>query len=348
MRNAPLILEVEDPPFRSTSTHIQALSIHPTDSGLELPKLDTLDGQWAERMPVKEEYQESERRNYLSSSLPNTTHLVTNENTSLQKSPLVSEPDRYLLACSSIPSNQRAPELEPERPHATIDDHYHFWSTYNTVAGSYDQKSIDAWNKSLDVLLMFAGLFSAINTAFIVESYKGLQNNPVETTNALLRLLILRNDNTTLSAKDLNPMSTSPSAVPINSLFFSSLSFSLTAACGAVTAKQWLTAYMDMGAMKAVYVQGRMRQNKHMGLKAWRLRLIIEALPILLQISLLLFLVGVVNFLWVLDQQVGTLQLILSSAGVAVYFITTIIGMFVPNSPFHSRFSSSFRRRVQN
>ncbi|KAG8919580.1 hypothetical protein FRC02_001552 [Tulasnella sp. 418] len=230
-----------------------------------------------------------------------------------------------------------APKLVPNQVSGTINDHAQFWTTYDRVSGAFDREFIDAWNKSLDVLLIFAGLFSAINTAFIMESYKGVKPDPAEITNDLLRLLILhRSDNVTLSSKELYPGTPSSSAVPINSIFFSSLSFSLTAAFGAVTAKQWLTEYTNVGAMKALHIQGRTRQEKYNGLKSWHVRFIIELLPVFLQLSVLLFLIGVVDFLWEWDRKVATVQLALSCAGLALYCATIIIGVLVPSSPFQT------------
>ncbi|KAG8919829.1 hypothetical protein FRC02_001343 [Tulasnella sp. 418] len=232
------------------------------------------------------------------------------------------------------------PKLVPNPVPVTIDDHAPFWSTYDKVSGDYDREMIAAWNASLDVLLIFAGLFSAINTAFIIESYKGLQPDPAEITNDLLRILISHKSNdTTPSSDELHPGSPAPSAKPITSIFFSSLTFSLTAAFGAVTAKQWLTEYTSVGAVKALHKQGRKRQRKYRGLKTWHLRLIIELLPMFLQLSLLLFMIGVVDFLWQWDRTVGIVQLVLSCTGVAVYLITIMIGIMIPSSPFQTPLS---------
>ncbi|KAG8956905.1 hypothetical protein FRC03_010716, partial [Tulasnella sp. 419] len=249
--------------------------------------------------------------------------------------------DHHIKEAQLHKQKDDTPRLGPTKLRAqTIDDNTHFWSTYDKVAGAYDKELLDGWNKSLDVLLIFAGLFSAINTAFIVESYKGLQPDPVDTTNALLQLLIThRNDNDTFSFQDMNLRSSSSSAVPVTSVFFTSLSFSLTAAFGAVTAKQWLTEYSHVGAMKALPIQGRMRQERYQGMERWHLRLVIELLPVFLQISLLLFLVGVIQFLWDLDRKVGILQLVLSVTGLALYVVTVVIGIAVPTSPFQTPFS---------
>ncbi|KAG8917989.1 hypothetical protein FRC02_002734 [Tulasnella sp. 418] len=238
----------------------------------------------------------------------------------------------------------KPPKLVADHAPVTISDHTQFWSTYDRVASALDRELINAWNDSLDVLLIFAGLFSAINTAFIIESYKGLQPDPAEITNDLLRILIShRSDNITLSPEELRPGSPTSSAVPINSIFFSSLSFSLTAAFGAVTAKQWLTEYTNIGTMKALHVQGTVRQEKYRGLKTWHLRLIIELLPMFLQLSLLLFLIGVVEFLWEWNQKVSIVQLVLSCTGLAVYCGTIIIGIMIPSSPFQTPLSRYVR-----
>ncbi|KAG8924620.1 hypothetical protein FRC02_010325, partial [Tulasnella sp. 418] len=240
-------------------------------------------------------------------------------------------------------------KLGPDQSPPDIDDDAQFWSTYDRVSTAFDREFLDAWNKSLDVLLIFAGLFSAINTAFIIESYKGLQADPAQTTNDLLRLFIShRSDNFTLSYEDLHPGSPESTAVSTNSFFFSSLSFSLTAAFGAVTAKQWLTEYSNVGAVKSLYIQGRKRQEKYQGMKRWHLQFIIEVLPMILQMSLLLFLIGVVHFLWMIDRNVATVQLVLSGAGVLIYLLTIVIGILVPSSPFQSPLSRHLYRIYQD
>ncbi|KAG8944885.1 hypothetical protein FRC03_001878 [Tulasnella sp. 419] len=229
----------------------------------------------------------------------------------------------------------------------SIDEHPIFWSIYDDVAGAFDGELLDGWNKSLDILLIFAGLFSAINTAFIIESYKGLQPDPAETTNNLLRFLIThRHDHVMLTNEELNPQSSNSSSILINSTFFVSLSLSLTAAFGIVTAKQWLNEYSKIGPIKALHLTGRERQAKFKGLQTWKLRFIIELLPLLLQLSLLLFFVGILLFLWSMNWKVAVIQLVLSVVGVVVYVLTTLIGVMVPTSPFQTPLSKSLPRYV--
>ncbi|KZV79385.1 hypothetical protein EXIGLDRAFT_757013 [Exidia glandulosa HHB12029] len=54
------------------------------------------------------------------------------------------------------------------------------WTVYRDEAAIRDEAMLDGWNKTLDILLIFAGLFSAVATAFIVESYKLLQPDYTE------------------------------------------------------------------------------------------------------------------------------------------------------------------------
>ncbi|KAG8911855.1 hypothetical protein FRC02_006378, partial [Tulasnella sp. 418] len=239
-----------------------------------------------------------------------------------------------------LPSEAPDPHNQPKtsfsrKQTSNIDDHALFWSMYDKETGESDAELLEGWNKSLDILLIFAGLFSAINTAFIVESYKGLQPDPAEITNELLRLLIThRNDNITLTREDLNPGSPIPSAVVVNCIFFASLSSSLIAAFGAFAAKQWLTEYSSKGSTKPIWHKGRDRQSKYTGLETWHFRFIMDLLPMLLQFSLFLFLVGLVEFLWVLERKVAMVQLVLTAVGGGSYLVAIIIGAIIPASPF--------------
>jgi Family of unknown function (DUF6535) len=119
------------------------------------------------------------------------------------------------------------------------------WCTYAREAHAFDQKMITTWNKTLDVRLLFvcdlqlclvivmlifelskSGIFSALVTPFIVESYK------------------------LLDFDTQSPSQPSPSffgrdgyKVRVNAMWFSSLIFSLVAALLSIHCKQWLDGY---------------------------------------------------------------------------------------------------------
>ncbi|KAG1720762.1 uncharacterized protein EDB91DRAFT_1029079, partial [Suillus paluster] len=112
-----------------------------------------------------------------------------------------------------------------------------FWAAYKKVSGEHDDNMFERCNDNMNILLTFAGLFSAANTAFIIA----MQPNPVDTTNALLVQLI----QITLygpSAAQPTTLSSSTNYFPIfwtQALSYMSLALSLLAAFGAVMGKQW-------------------------------------------------------------------------------------------------------------
>ncbi|KAF8078805.1 hypothetical protein FPV67DRAFT_80186 [Lyophyllum atratum] len=52
------------------------------------------------------------------------------------------------------------------------------WSVYVSEADRQDRSLAESWKGDMDALLIFAGLFSASITAFLIESYKTLTPDP--------------------------------------------------------------------------------------------------------------------------------------------------------------------------
>ncbi|EEB96472.1 hypothetical protein MPER_04389, partial [Moniliophthora perniciosa FA553] len=50
----------------------------------------------------------------------------------------------------------------------------------------YDEGMVKNWKEDIDTLLVFAGLFSAVVTAFLIEAYQWLSEDPADTTVMLL------------------------------------------------------------------------------------------------------------------------------------------------------------------
>ncbi|KIO33008.1 hypothetical protein M407DRAFT_65998, partial [Tulasnella calospora MUT 4182] len=172
-----------------------------------------------------------------------------------------------------------------------------FWKRYDTVADSHDRKLSKHLNDNLDVLLIFAGLFSAINTAFISFTMPALSPNPSDETNALLRLLISGADNKTLATFDHSEPFTPPFlSIGMNCLLYASLGCSLAAAMGAMMCKEWLHSLDRSGQTGSIEDQGRFHQRKIDAAKRWRFETIIDFLPTTILISIMLFFAGGVVF----------------------------------------------------
>ncbi|KAJ7439241.1 hypothetical protein FB451DRAFT_941253, partial [Mycena latifolia] len=117
-----------------------------------------------------------------------------------------------------------------------------FWNAYKTVADEYDKEFKDKYGTDLDTSLIFAGLFSAVSSAFIIQIQPELQPDPNDTTQALLRLLIHTVNASIFTEPEIQIAQwTGPPSVivAVQILLYASLFSTLLAALLAVLGKQW-------------------------------------------------------------------------------------------------------------
>ncbi|KAG8916448.1 hypothetical protein FRC01_003148 [Tulasnella sp. 417] len=220
-----------------------------------------------------------------------------------------------------------------------------FWKRYDRLADVHDMKLTSNLNGNLDVLLIFAALFSAVNTAFISITMPDLSPSPSDETNALLRLLVLRVDNTTLTPTDLSsPFSPNSASVIVNCLLYASLSCSLLAAVGAMMAKEWLQSFDRSGQTGLVEEQGKLRQRKFNGFEQWHLEALIKFLPNLVLLSVVLFFIGIGQFLLPINTAVAWTVIAFSCLGVTLAGMAIIAGAIYPMCPYQSAASNALRR----
>ncbi|KAJ7873699.1 hypothetical protein B0H13DRAFT_2058248 [Mycena leptocephala] len=129
-------------------------------------------------------------------------------------------------------------------PRQKLAHHYHsgsdeaagakIWSVYIAEAEKYDRALVNSWKGDMEGILIFAGLFSSILTAFIIESYKNLSPDRGQATNMLLEQISQRlapNSNTTLfEVSSSSTFIPAPISVICNGLWFLSLGLSLSSA----------------------------------------------------------------------------------------------------------------------
>ncbi|EJD38964.1 hypothetical protein AURDEDRAFT_26816, partial [Auricularia subglabra TFB-10046 SS5] len=60
------------------------------------------------------------------------------------------------------------------------------WQTCARAIETHDNELCQGYREEIDTLLVFAGLFSAVVTAFTVESYQWLQDDPNDAIAGLL------------------------------------------------------------------------------------------------------------------------------------------------------------------
>ncbi|KAG8688481.1 hypothetical protein FRC11_005375, partial [Ceratobasidium sp. 423] len=214
------------------------------------------------------------------------------------------------------------------------------WKLYRNEAEEYDQELVKGRHASLDVLLLFAALFSAILTAFLMESKNQLQQDPADTAAALL-LIIAQNQvdgGSSSSSTEQPPFSPTHAALWINGLWFASLGLSLAAALIAMLSKEWLTAY-TASRPRPAHTHALLRQARFDGLNNWWALHIIALLPTLLHLALLLFALGLVVYLWTLDVAVAAVTCVIVALTLIFYLTTTLLGALIPFCPFVTEIS---------
>jgi hypothetical protein len=185
-----------------------------------------------------------------------------------------------------------------------------------------------------------AGLFSAILTAFIVVSLELLEEDFQETSKEI-QLLILKQLVQGPSASVEIPPSTPfvpPAwAVRINFIFAASLASTLTAALASVLALQWIREY-DTGISRISSPRERAlrRQFRYQGVKHWKMSEVIAFLPTMLHVSLLLFICGLVEWLFHTNATIAIAMFLGLGGWVTFYVVTHSISFIRMDSPFRT------------
>ncbi|KEP45973.1 putative transmembrane protein [Rhizoctonia solani 123E] len=227
------------------------------------------------------------------------------------------------------------------------------WKTYVREADQVDEEIVDGWNKSMDVILIFAALFSAIPTAFVIESYKSLKPDPADASSQTLltisqTLMLIANGSqpsSTPSASNAEAPVFQASAkdICVNVLWFLSLSLSVPVSLISMLAKEWCLEFMA-GRTGPPGSQARRRQQRWDGLVKWRMKEVIVLLPSLIHVSLLLFAIGLCVFLWDVHYGVAIPVVIVTTTAAGAYFACTIVPLLYHFCPYGTVLSRAIKQ----
>ncbi|KAA1473306.1 hypothetical protein DENSPDRAFT_802371, partial [Dentipellis sp. KUC8613] len=225
------------------------------------------------------------------------------------------------------------------------------WKVYFDEAKMMDDDMVEAWKDTIDVLLVFAGLFSAVVTTFVVQSSQSLKPDYSQVSAMLLTEMV--------GLQRALSDGVSPSMIPVsqqnatsgfevalsdkwvNRLWFISLSFSLATALISVLVKQWLQYYVSPisgGSQEKAHV----RHFHYTGLEKWHVPVIVGFLPVFMHTALLLFFLGLVLFLVSLDRHTaGMIGFLAMLLGVS-YLTTNALPVFFVDCPYKTLISELF------
>lgn len=123
----------------------------------------------------------------------------------------------------------------------------------------------------------------------------------------------------------------------INVLFFFSLVLSLAAALFGIMAKQWIREYIKWNSTLAAPRENVLvRQIRFENWEKWDVEAFIWSIPMMLELAMILFLVGVVILLWTLDSVVAVAVTVLVSFFMRIVSIITVLPVFVRRCPYKS------------
>ncbi|KAI0338036.1 hypothetical protein BDW22DRAFT_1338598, partial [Trametopsis cervina] len=209
------------------------------------------------------------------------------------------------------------------------------WAAVAKSIRAVDEEKIKDVKEDIDNILVFADLYSAVLSALIAISILSLQPDTTATMIVLLMQITTQTHSYTITPGFLN--STVPpldvatltqssfkpslSAKRVNILWFASLTLALISASFGILVKQWLREYLSLEYVSP-QARLRIRNFRKPGLQDWHVFGIASLLPLVLQLALALFFVGLCFFTLNIDPSIGytTIPLV---AGWALLFIAT-------------------------
>ncbi|KAF7360653.1 hypothetical protein MVEN_00797000 [Mycena venus] len=191
-----------------------------------------------------------------------------------------------------------------------------FWDSYMKLADEHDKEFQKKYSNDLDTALIFAGLFSAVGSAFIIQIQPELANHR-------------------------------PIIIVAQTLLYISLFTALLAALLAVLGKQWVMYYEAAGSRGTLEQRGLERQRKFDGLRRWKFDAVLQSFPLLLQLALFLFSTGLSIYLWTVDRTIAIVVMALTCSGFTAYILLLASTIVYPDSPFENPLAPFLVRSIQ-
>lgn len=271
------------------------------------------------------------------------------------------------MICKDSAEHESSPEItgaekycreqDAEHPDLVLKDNA--WPELSTTLRKHDEDQVKAHNENIDTLLVLvrlctficsspshkiikAGLFSAIVTAFIIEAYKLLQPDPTDISIQILLQISHQLNSLSVTPGFINstylptpspPFSPSWGSVCVNALWFAALVLSLVTASLGMLVKQWLREYLSNSHVSPEQCC-HVRLFRVRGLRRYKVTEIASFLPILLQIALALFFIGLVMFIRNIHASIASLVIVLVGIWLLFVVSTTLLPMVSPSCPY--------------
>ncbi|KAF8214241.1 hypothetical protein K438DRAFT_2009278 [Mycena galopus ATCC 62051] len=227
------------------------------------------------------------------------------------------------------------------------------WALYVSEAAKYDKALIESWKSDMDGILIFAGLFSACLTAFIIESYKTLRPDSGDSTVQLLTQISLQlaaaANGSTFHAPTPTHFGPPTTSLVCNALWFISLGLSLTCALIATLLEQWARDFLHRAELRsAPVIRARIFSYLYYGLKRFNMHTVVDIIPLLLHTSLLFFYAGLITFLLPINLVIAAMVASLLLVALSTYSLLTLLPLWHPDCSYRTPLSGIFWRVSTN
>ncbi|KAH6899559.1 armadillo-type protein [Coprinopsis sp. MPI-PUGE-AT-0042] len=257
------------------------------------------------------------------------------------------QPKTDLEDSAGVPKIQTQGNPEPEGHHSLDDetrnadggahsdnsdfrDNANIWSLYLKEASDRAKTQSELWKTGLESLLLFAGLFAGVVSAFLLESRKKLRMDDQE--------LLLSNIHNALRGLPEHDNDYQPTIdhLWINGLWFGSLLITLFSAIVGVLAKSWLVNYAPL-ATREESDDAYNRWKADESVKTWHMERVVTTIPLLVQLAFFLFAIGLAIQCFNDHQVLGRLVSAIVGFGIVAYLIVTTLPLFIPDRSFPFR-----------
>ncbi|KAJ7624267.1 hypothetical protein DFH06DRAFT_1059126 [Mycena polygramma] len=250
------------------------------------------------------------------------------------------------------PPRQRREEQPPYSEAESRQASAKLWSIYIAEAERYDKALVESWKADMEGMLIFSGLFSASLTAFLIESYQTLQPDSgavtVQLLNQISQQLAAPSINPSLASLDGSEFRPTASSLVCNTLWFISLTLSITCALLATLVEQWAREFLHRTEKHPSPIRrARVFSFLYFGLRRFGMHVVVDLIPLLLHVSLILFLAGLIAFLVPINEfMVGLISAILAIF-LAIYAVMTLLPVLSTDCPYRTPFSGFAWRIIQ-
>ncbi|TFY56045.1 hypothetical protein EVJ58_g7877, partial [Rhodofomes roseus] len=214
-------------------------------------------------------------------------------------------------------------KYEPDPPFQGAGPRARIWQVYGDEADEFDSDMIGRWKDSINVFLVFVGLFSGTVTSFLLHSASALQDPTTINSYLLAELIAVQRaaaNGASLANVDPSPYGPGePTGKPTDVLGQRSMDLKPN----------------DCGVRERVLV----RQYRFNGLRKWKVATIIDVLPIFLQVAVFLFLAGLAVFFHPLNADLSYLVIAFAGATLVIYTCVNFLPVIYPDCVFKTPIS---------